>query len=128
MIDTSKPLEFFSNVKQAWIPFRYLATASNGTIVGEHDGINGLVIGQYFADSTRLRNKPEPKRRELNEDEMRALVGTIVVRDKTRAVVSSYDDGLLFFGTMQYGYGAENVMNSAWRRLDGSGLWVEERT
>lgn len=126
MIDTSKPMEFFSLAKQAWVPFRYLATASNGNIIGEREGDGDVIVGQYDFDANCLRNKPEPKRRELNEDEMRALVGAIVVRDKTRAVVSSYDDGLLFFGTMQYGYGAEYVMNSAWRRLDGTGLWVEE--
>lgn len=127
MIDTSKPMEFFSLAKQAWVPFRYLATASNGNIIGEREGDGDVIVGQYDFDADCLRNKPEPKRRPLSADELHSLVGTVVTRSapkRVTTIVQSASNGIAEIWGVYYT--ADEFLTNDWRRLDGSGLWVEE--
>ena len=124
MIDTRKPIEFFSAVKQAWIPFRYLGTTSTGRIVGERYVNGDVVLGHYECDAVVLRNKPEPKRRPLNEAELMALVGNKIINDDAVHLVTDYS--YLAVRINGIWVGREELANSVCRRLDGTGLWVEE--
>lgn len=124
MLDTTKPMQLCYRDK--WWNCRYLATSSDGCIIVEQQKGDVWIVHIYSGDSTFLRNKPEPKRRPLNGEELLALTGTVVYSpvQSMRAMVSLSSFDYVHIGESIYR--PDELMSTSWRRLDGSGLWVEE--
>lgn len=125
MIDTSKPIEFLDTDFTEWRQFHYIATLPSGSIVGWYLNEFGQEdIAWFDSDSEDIRNKPEPKRRPLNDDELMSLVGEKLRCLDDVSLVTDYSSGEVWID--EEWYDAANLMDSSWRRLDGRGLWVDE--
>lgn len=123
MVDTDSEME--TCIDGVWRAFKYLATGSFGLIVGEVVIDGEPVIKILSENDALLRNRSA--RIPLTPVAMSMLVGQVLQRiDTATAIVDQFDpecDSVYLFGDY---YTADELMHSDWRRLDGSGLWVEE--